>query len=380
MKYSYLLLLFTLATWVCRAQPSSSIDNSRLIDFYQTQRYADALNYLKSVYPEPVTDVQALSQLAYSSRMSNHLNDADAYYQRIYNSDSTNMGALYNLASINVRRGNVIKARFYFQQITAKDTTNFLAYKQLAKLSMGENDIPKYIIYLQKANKLDPGEPDVASDLSNIYVNLNLLPQAEKVLGAAIAVDSSDISILQSYIKLTYAQKKWKETLKTCSQLVQLGDRSNKTLTRMGEAYYQLKNYACGAETLVSMSEELQTETSYYFTAMCYKKLNDKAMAIKYLLKTIDESISPSITTYYGELAGAYQTQKKYPKSVAAYQRGLSFSADPLLYYSLASLYDEMKDKGNAIRNYKKYLNTKPDAKQLTYVNFTKSRLAQLRN
>lgn len=380
MKGIYLCFLFIITAMVSRAQVAPKVDNSRLIDYYQTQRYAEALTYLKSIYPEPVTDVQALSQLAYSSRMSNHLNDADVYYQRIYNSDSTNMGALYNLASINVRRGNVIKAKFYFQQIVARDTVNFLAYKQLAKLSFGENDIPRYITYLQKANKLDPAEPDVASDLSNIYVSMNLLPQAEKVLGTAIAVDSSDISVLQSYIKLTYAQKKWKETLKTCTQLVQLGDRSNKTLTRMGESYYHLKDYACGAETLVSMGEELQTETSYYFTAMCYKKLNDKNMAVKYLSKTIAESISPSITTYYGELAGAYQTQKKYPKSVAAYQRGLSFDADPLLYYSLASLYDEMKDKSNAIKYYKKYLDAKPDAKQLTYINFTKGRLAQLTN
>ncbi len=378
MKFICLSFLLFLSAILCDAQHSA--DNTRLIEYYQSQRYADALNYLKGVYQEPVTDVRALSQLAYSALMSGSSNDADLYYQRIFNQDSTNKAALYNLASINLRRGNMMKASHYFKQMVAADTTNFAAYKQLARLSLLQNDVPDYIINLQRANKLNAADPDVASDLSDMYVTLKQLPAAEKVLNAAITVDSSDAILLESLIKLTYAQKKWKETLKACNQMVQLGDHSGKVLTKMGEAYYQLKNYSCGVETLAGIDDNQQTETSYYFAAMCYKKLNDKPAAINYLQKAISEGISSSVTTYYGELGNIYDSGKQYNKALAAYQRGLTFNAEPLMYYSLAGLYDEMKDKTNAVKYYKKYLAAKPAADQVAYVNYTRSRLTQLRN
>ncbi len=377
MKYLYFLWMVMLISLSATAQ-NNKADNEKLINYYQSQHYADALTYLKSIYHEPVTEVNALSQLAYSSLMAGNLYEADIYYQHIYNQDSANRAALYNLASISLRRGNTLKAKKYYQQIAARDTTNFLVFKQLAKLSVQQNDMAGYIAYLQKANKLNPAEAETASDLSDVYVNLKLLPKAENVLNAAFTIDSSDVILLQSLVKITSAQQKWRETLRVCNQLVQLGDRSGKTLVKLGKAYYHLRDYACGAETLVSMDDNLQTETSLYFTAMCYKRLLDKPSAITYFNKCIAESISPNTDTYYGELAGVYQSNKQYHKALAAYQRGLTFDARPLLYFSLAGLYDELKNKRSAVKYYKRYLATHPPKNELTYFKYAEVRMAQL--
>lgn len=108
-----LLVILALAT-VCQAQQRKT-DDSLLLEYYQGQRFADALTYLKSIYAEPVADTKELSRLAYTANMARLLPEAESYYQRIYDQDSVNLTVLYNIASINQRRGNYNKAEFYFK-------------------------------------------------------------------------------------------------------------------------------------------------------------------------------------------------------------------------------------------------------------------------
>jgi hypothetical protein len=233
--YLFSLSLLTLPSF------SQQVNDALLLDYYQNQRFAEAATYLKSAYAEPVNDLKALSRLAYTSQMAGKLADAERYYQRILNTDSTNTAILYNLAALNQRRGNNSKAEVYYKKILLKDTTNFQVYKQLATISHNKADIISKLVYLQKANKIDSVDFDVASDLSDLYVTLKQLPQAEKVLNIAIAADPENIVLLQSLLKLTYAQKKWQQVIKTGEQLLALQDYTQRQ--KLGIAYYNAKNY-----------------------------------------------------------------------------------------------------------------------------------------
>ncbi|MES2427679.1 MAG: hypothetical protein V4560_11940 [Bacteroidota bacterium] len=93
---SILLLIFLSSTCLCRAQQTRGTNDALLVEYYQNQRFADALTYLKSIYTEPVTDTKELSRLAYTSAMARLLPDAEGYYQRVYAKDSTNTSVLYN--------------------------------------------------------------------------------------------------------------------------------------------------------------------------------------------------------------------------------------------------------------------------------------------
>jgi tetratricopeptide (TPR) repeat protein len=381
MRNVFISIAIMLSSAVVFAQQKSKVDETVLLDYYQTQRFAEASEYLKANYPEPVTDKKALGQLAYTANMSGRLADAENYYQRIYNQDSTNTGVLFSLGSINLRRGNTSKAESYYKSILSRDTTNFMVYKQLAQLSADKNDIASNIVYLQKANRINPPEPDVASDLSDMYVNVKLTPLAEKVLNKAIAADPENIALLLSLMKLTYAQKKWQETVDVCLKLMKNGNESGMVLTKLGIAYYNLKNYICGVETLAQIEKNQQSELTFYYSAMCYKALKDQKWAIDYFEKAIDDGISPSIASYYGEIADSNERLRKYNKAALAYQKALQFDAYPMLYYSLASLYDsELKDRENAVKYYKLYLAHKPAPdKQKNFIVYSKSRIAALR-
>jgi hypothetical protein len=56
----------------------TKVDDALLLDYYQNQRFAEAADYLKTVYTEPITDLKALSQLAYTANMAGRLPEAES--------------------------------------------------------------------------------------------------------------------------------------------------------------------------------------------------------------------------------------------------------------------------------------------------------------
>ncbi len=380
MKYLSISLMFLMIfATKSRAQETRKTDDALLLEYYQNQRFAEALSYLKSIYTEPVTDAKELSRLAYTSNMARLLPDAEGYYQRIYDKDSTNQVILYNLASINQRRGNNKKAELYFKKLVVLDTANFNAYNRLGQISQAKADIKNEIYYFEKANKLNPADPDVAVDLTEAYIIGDQLPKGEAVLAAAIKTDPENIVPQQTLLRLNYLQSKWKETVAAGEQLLLMGDSTTSTISKLGRAYFQIKSYTCGLNVLLKLPETDQTENTAYYTAACYKMLKDQNNAILYFNKAIKLSISTSTGTYYNEIADSYETKKEFKKAKDNYLKGLLYDEQPIAYYFLAAMYDgQLKDKQNAIKYYKKYIAAKPDEKQKKYKYISVERIAAL--
>ena len=363
------------------AQQTGKIDDALLMEYYQSQHYSDAIDYLKKNFPEPVTDLKVLSRLAYSSQMANKLVDAEGYYQRAYDLDTSNTTALFNMAGINMRRGNLSKAEIYYKHILLKDTTNFSVYSQLGTIAQAHNDTLNTIYYFGKANRLNPANVDIATDLADIFITKKHFDKALSILTKAAENDPDNVVILTSTAKLTYAEKKWAETVAVCEKLRRMDAAHGEIITKLGIAYYNLNNFACGAETFASLESMEQTEYTFYYAALCYKALKDQPNAILFMNNAINQGISPNISSYYGEIADSEIKLLKYKKAANAYAKGLQFSESPVIYYLLANLYDtKLKDKRNALSHYKKYLASKPPVKQQNYIEFSKSRITQLKN
>jgi tetratricopeptide (TPR) repeat protein len=375
---SFLVLCLFTTTF---AQQSSKLDDALLMDYYQNQRYNEAIDYLKKSFPEPITNLKVLSRLAYTSQMANKLPDAEGYYQRAYDLDTTNQNILFNMAGINLRRGNFPKAEQYYKQITLKDTGNFTVYSQLGSLSERKNDTVAAIGYFEHANKINPSDVDVASELADIYTTLKHFDKALLILNKAAESDPDNVIILISTMKLTYAEKKWAETVKACNKLIQMGSVDGLINTKLGISYYNLNNYSCGAETFASLKPNEQTEYTFYYAALCYKGLKDNLQAINFLNQAIFQGVSDNIATYYGEIADSNEKLNRHKKAATAYQKALQFKDGPILYYLLANLYDtKLNDKKNARLYYKKFLASKPSGKQQAYVAYVKSRIEQFKN
>lgn len=380
MKSLYISLIIICFIPTVYGQQGNKADDALLLEYYQNQRFADAADYLKKTYPEPVTDLKILRSLAYSSQMAGRLPDAEGYYERLYSSDTTNTAILFSLGNIMARRGDNVKALFYFKKILLKDSTNFSVYKQMGSMSQNAGDLTDAIKYDEKANQINPHEPDVAYDLSSFYINTKKYKKADTVVSEALKADTANLLLLLSKAQVDYNLEKYPETVLECTKLINYGQRQNLVISTLGTSYFELKDYNNCINAFKLLEEtNTATEISYYCTGMSYKGLGNQPMAISYFEKAIKAAISNHVNSYYGELADSNSQLHEVKSAVAAYQKSLLYGELPLTYYDIASLYDvQLKKKGLALKYYKKYVKSDPPHDQKPYVIYSKRRIKEL--
>lgn len=338
---------------------SAKIDTEKLLEYYETQRYADAAQYLQNIYPGETQDIKALSQIAYCNMMAGKLPEAEKNYLKINTLQPNSLPTLFSLAGINSRRGNVANAKAYLQQIIQLDSLNFSAYKQLAAYA----DQPESRLdYLKKANAINATDPDVAYDLSLTYSGLKQYQPAYDVLKTAIAADAENFTLQQALLPVANQLTKYSEVIETGEKLLKNHADVN-VMNDMGQAYFYVKDYQkciMMYRTLEDMG--VQNEGTFYYMALSYRELKDYNKAEIYAQKTIDEAISKHTTLYYAALAGIYEAKNQYNDAVTAYKRGLTFGTSNIIYYRLGLLYDlNLKQPKNAAMYYQLYLKNKPD-------------------
>lgn len=375
-----LLTVFLILASLISTSQTREADNLYLLDLFQSQRYGEASDYLKQVYPEPITDKKVLSRFGYSLRMAGRLTDAEAYYARILKQDSTDISTLFSMAGINQAKGNNTKATDYYKQILAIDSTNFSVYKQLANLIESTDGLLFALEYLQKANTLNPADGDIAYSLAKVLKEGKVYGSAAQVLDAAIAADTTNLILIRGKAELALATRDWSAVIDMCERLIKEGETGPNVAKMLGQSYYHTKRYQDAIGILVGLEEsQMQGEGTLYYAALSYKALKNYPKAVEYFNKTIKESISPNTGEYYALIGDIHEQNKQIRQALTAYQRSITFDVRPITLYSLATLYDQkLKDKAAALRYYKRYLNTKPPQDHLAYIDYSKYRIAEL--
>lgn len=357
---------------------SAKIDTEKLLEYYETQRYADAAKYLQSIYPGDTQDIKALSQIAYCHMMAGKLPEAERNYIKINTIQPNSLPTLFSLASINSRRGNVTNAKAYLQQIIQLDSLNFNAYKQLATYA----DTPETKLnYLKKASSLNSTDPDVAYDLSLTYSGLKQYQPAYDVLKTAIASDTENFTLQQALLPVANQLAKYPEVIEIGEKLLKNHADVN-VMNDMGQAYFYVKEHQ-KCISLYKMLEDMgvQNEGTLYFMTLSYRELKDYNNAAIYAQKTIDKAVSDHTTLYYAALAGIYEAKNQYNDAVTAYKRGLTFGTSNIIYYRLGLHYDlNLKQPKNAVTYYQMYLKNHPDQeKEKDQIAYAKGRILILK-
>ncbi|QNR85387.1 hypothetical protein H9N25_02575 [Pedobacter riviphilus] len=374
-----LLILFGLSL-TGYAQNATAVDKEKLFDFYQTQRYADAAQYLKGIYGEEVNDFKTLSQIGYCFLMAGNNVEAEKFYGKAYTLQPQSLPILFSLGSINTKRGNTEKAKLYYSEIAKIDSNNFNVYKLLANLySSPKNDSLK-LIYLLKANQINPLEGDVAADLAEVHAAYQQYEKAYHVLDIAIKGDSDNLVLQRAKLPIANQLKRYSEVIASGEKL--LKDAADAGVVKdVAKAYYYTKKY----QKAIDLFKQLEVvamgnETTLYYTSLSYRALKNYPQAAIYTRKTIDEAISPNTSSYYSLLGLVYEENNQLALASAAYKKGLQFKATATLYYRLAIFYDtRLKQEKNALKYYNLYLKSKPsltDDKE--EIKFSKDRIAQL--
>lgn len=373
------ILLFILFSFVNITAQSANIDKEKLLEYYETQRYAEASQYLKSIYPEDTQDIKALTQMAYCNMMSGKLQEAEKNYLKVNAIQPNSLPVLFSLAGINSRRGNVVKTKSYLLQIIQVDSVNFMAYKQLASV---EDHADTKLKYLKKANALHATDPDAAYDLALFFRGLRQYQNAYDVLKTAITADPENFTLQQVQLSVANLLGKYQEVIEVGEKLMK-----NKTdvnvISDLGQAYFYVKDYQnCIKMYTILEDLDFQSESTLYLTALSYRELKDYDKALQYTQKTIDEGISKHTALYYTALADIYEVKDQPGEALVAYKRGLTFNGANMIYYRLALLYDlHLKQPRNAVTYYGMYLKNKPDEeKEKEQMMYAKARVTALAN
>lgn len=362
MKYFLTICLLSLFMPHLQAQVLKSEDQERLLEFYQAQRYDDASRLLQQAFGEDPQDHKAIAMLAYASNMAGNLKLAERQYVKLHQTDPKNIAVLFSIAGIHVKKGNDEKAKGYYQQVLTIDSNNFRALKSVANST---NDPDERLKYLTRASKINPVDGDVAYDLAVELNRLKLQAAAYQILQKAFNADTSNYLLLKAKLPLCISLKKLDEAQQTGDKLLQNGDSSSYVINSMGRLAMEKKDYLKAIalfKVLEGRSEA--SESSLYYTAICYEKLKDLNNARLYIKATIEAAISPNVSSYYNFLAYAHESAGAYKNAQVAYLKALQFSSNNVIYYSLGLLNDlKLKNKPAALRYYKQYLRSKPDEK-----------------
>jgi tetratricopeptide (TPR) repeat protein len=380
MKSLVYIIATLLYSTIAAAQSATQPDKEKLLEFYQAQRYTEASAYLQTVYSEHTEDPKELAQLAYANMMAGNLLPAENSYLKLYKQQPGSLPVLFNLAGISRRRGDDAKAKFYYQEIIKLDSLNFNVFRQLAV--MVANPVsPEKLLYLEKANAINPVHAEIAFDLVN---SLNLSKKndtAYLVLQTALTADTANIMLLKAKLPVCIALKKIDEAINTGEKLLNYGDSSGYVLNNMGKAYFITKQYDKSLRLFKAIENmEQQNESTLYYTALCYRELQDYSLAAEYMKKAIKEGISPYMSNYYKVTGEIYEKNQQLKNADIAYHKSLDFENKGEVYYNLALINDgKLNNKKAAVRYYSQYLRSEPDPeKYKEVIDYVKFRLKTL--
>jgi tetratricopeptide (TPR) repeat protein len=380
MKHLYFIAFLLLLILPAQAQVLNADDQERLLEYYQSQRYEDAATLIKEVFGDDPHDLKATSMLAYASNMAGNLKQTEQQYIKLNQANPKNIAVLFSLAGIHSKRGNDDKAKSFYQQVLEVDSNNFSALKLIASIA----DHPdERLNYLKRASRLNPNDGDVAYDLAVDLNKLKLLEEAYQVLDQAYRADTSNYMLLKAKLPLCISLKRLNEAQQTGDRLLKNGDSSSYVINSMGRLAMEKKDYrkAIGLFKVLEGRTEV-SESSLYYTAICYEKLKDVKHAQAYIKATIEASISPNVSSYYNFLAYTHESVGTYKAAQSAYLKALQFSNNTAIYYSLGLLNDlKLKNKAAALRYYRQYLRSSPDEKSaMENINYVKGRIKALTN
>lgn len=284
MKKPFLLFFLCIIYQLAQAQTANNLDAEKLLNYYQAQQYAEAAQYLQSVYSDS-TDVNKLKQLAYANQMAGKLPEATGFYQKVLKIDSN----------------------------------NFNAYKQLAKLDADLQSTSRKQ-YLLNANQLNPQDAEVAAELADLYFKNNQFNKAEETLSPALAVDSANLFLLNAKMPVSMALKKYPDAISAGKKLLGKSNTPAEHLFfQMALCYRGIKDYKTASSYLQkAIREGISQKTASYYGLLgdSYESMNQNKEALEVYKKGLQFENNGSL---YYNIALLYEDKLNDKKNAISY-------------------------------------------------------------
>jgi|GEM_PF-778696 len=344
-----------LITTSCISQ--QSYDRTRLTDFFQSDDYESAVNWLNSLN-DLAGNLIYQSDLAYALYMNGSYEQAKTAFFPVIASEPGNLKANLYLARANEGLERPDSALFYYLQLTRLMPRNYRYWQKSTQLY---TDMAAYDSALQCVHAgygFNPGSPALAVQYANALVRLKKADRADSLISAFLLRDTTSKEVIAKKIDLVSKKPDHKQVIFWGEKL--LRDSADLTVPFVSLAYSYLNSdsidrsiYVC--EWLISKNKAISPVL--YCAALAYAKKKDFITSNEYLDKCLGLSIQKEATQYFNAKSDNYEEMKQYKTAANYHDTSYYIFQTPLDLYYAGRLYDKyLNNPSKAAAYYKQFL------------------------
>lgn len=218
--------------------------------------------------------------------------------------------------------------------------------------------------YFETAKEIAPDNPNVYKIGYNLFVSLKDYENAEKTIEKAYSINSKDIKIAESYLKILLTNEKYDKALKVSKELIKhfpdkfIGyDFAHQLLILKGDTNAALKIIENGIKNITSEKEK--AELLYKKGVILHTKGQNEE-ALKALIEAKNKGLDkPEL---YLILGSVYTAKSDYNEAIKSFEEYVNKKPeDPVGWRALSEAYFENKKYKEALVAIDKALSLKPD-------------------
>lgn len=327
-------------------------DKNIVMDYFQNQQFADAIDYLTPALEADSSNITILSWMGYANYMNDNKSAAEQQYLNIFRLDSNNISALSYLLNLNKDEAHVI-AMGYAARLISLQPNKALWWRTMGDLYHRSNELDSAIFYHRQAYTLAPTDPKNAAALADILIEKKLYPQADSILDAGLALDSMNLSLLKSRIHSAYLEQDYAAAIVPGERIKQQNVSILNALTWLTLSYYNLKKYPeCVSTCEYMLSNGLDGESIYYYESRAYAKMKEYKKSNDLLAICLNKAISHTAEWYLTAIADNDEALKDYKGTLTHLDTAYYLFKDPLMLYNCGRIAETKLNDNTLARKY----------------------------
>lgn len=353
----------------------SQIDKSRVMDFFQNQEFAEAIDYLSPSIQADSGNINLLGWAGYAYYMSDKTREAGDCFRRVVAVDSTNLSALHYLVLLELGEAGGGLALKYAQRLLVLQPKRALWWRTAGDCWRRRNQSDSALLYFDSAYALAPGDGKTVAGLADVLIDKKQNARADTLLDYALINDSLNVTLLKLRLRSAYQERDFAAVLLPGERLVRLEDPSVVSLTWLALSYYELKQYGDCIRICEHMLDMgLQLESVYYYEARAFAKRKEYPRSNELLTIALSKAISNTAEWYFDARGDNDEALKDYKSALANNDSAYYLFKDPITLYNCGRLCETgLHNVRMAGQYYRRYLaaahpKSEPEKKADAYV------------
>lgn len=334
------------------AHSQQAYDRSRLTDLFQSDDYEGAVQWLGS-FPALAGHPQYQSDLGYALYMQGSYETAKTAFFPVLERDSGNFKANLYLARANEELDIMDSALYYYQRLTRLAPKNYRYWQKVTQLYTDMAEYDSALLFIREGFLLNQNSGPLAVQFANSLVRTKRVEEADSVISAFLARDTTNQEVVIKKIDLAYRKGDYKQVIKWGEKL--LRDSVEVTIPYINLAYSYLNSDSIDrsigiCEWLISKNKAISQVL--YCAALGYSKKKEFIKSNEYLDKCISLSILKEAVSYFNAKSDNYEEMKQYRMAASYHDTSYYIFKTPLDLYYAGRIYDKYLNNPSKAASY----------------------------